>query len=383
MGRIAKPWFRKQNNQWYTSLGSVQTPLGVFGAENESAAWVAFHRLKTAPTDGPTPVTVGEVIDAYLEEVRGRIEVTTFRTYRSLVTPFRDRWASAPAADLTAKAVVDYSLHPVLKRTKKWSPSAQRHFLHIVTAAYRKAVRERRLSASPVEEVKVPDMPSRGADAVWTEEELNRLVAVVSPQFGTVLRFLWLTGCRPGEAAGITAADVKGDVVIIRRHKNSKRGKTRYLYLGDPEAKRIVADHVARHPTGTIFRNTHGRPWSRIAFLQQMYKNRDRVGLTGKTMYGLRHSYATTALVNGLPDAHVAALLGHSGTKMLFKHYSHLTEYSRVLVATASQVHRKRKDPGPEAGVRLPSGFVTMTPDLGPETKTPSTEAEGGEGVSG
>jgi integrase len=42
------------------------------------------------------------------------------------------------------------------------------------------------------------------------------------------------------------------------------------------------------------------------------------------TAYGFRHSFATDALSNGVPEAHVAALLGHSSTTMLHRHYSHV-----------------------------------------------------------
>lgn len=42
-------------------------------------------------------------------------------------------------------------------------------------------------------------------------------------------------------------------------------------------------------------------------------------------------AFATDALSKGVPDATVAALLGHSGTAMLHKHYSHLTSQATVL----------------------------------------------------
>jgi integrase len=54
--------------------------------------------------------------------------------------------------------------------------------------------------------------------------------------------------------------------------------------------------------------------------------------------YGYRHTFATDALANGVPDAQVAALLGHSGTTMLHRHYSHLTEKANVLREAAAKV---------------------------------------------
>jgi integrase len=56
------------------------------------------------------------------------------------------------------------------------------------------------------------------------------------------------------------------------------------------------------------------------------------------TAYGYRHTYATSALAKGVPDATVAALLGHSSTAMLHRHYSHLTSQAKVLRNAAALV---------------------------------------------
>ena len=59
---------------------------------------------------------------------------------------------------------------------------------------------------------------------------------------------------------------------------------------------------------------------------------RERAGVPkGPVAYGYRHAFATDVLANGVPDAHVAELLGHSGTAMLHRHYSHLTARSQAL----------------------------------------------------
>jgi integrase len=53
---------------------------------------------------------------------------------------------------------------------------------------------------------------------------------------------------------------------------------------------------------------------------------------------GYRHTCATDALTNGVPDAQVAELLGHSGTAMLHRHYAHLVAKSRVLKEALNRV---------------------------------------------
>jgi site-specific recombinase XerD len=59
---------------------------------------------------------------------------------------------------------------------------------------------------------------------------------------------------------------------------------------------------------------------------------------TSGTAARLRHSFATDALANGVPDAQVAELLGHSETAMLHEHYSHLTARARALRSALGRV---------------------------------------------
>jgi integrase len=54
--------------------------------------------------------------------------------------------------------------------------------------------------------------------------------------------------------------------------------------------------------------------------------------------YGYRHSFATDALAKGVPDTQVAELLGHSGTAMLHRHYSHLTARAKTLREALNRV---------------------------------------------
>ena len=77
---------------------------------------------------------------------------------------------------------------------------------------------------------------------------------------------------------------------------------------------------------------------------------RTKAGLPHAIAYGMRHSFATDALTNGVPDATVAALLGHTNTGMLHKHYSHLTAQAGVLRNAASMVRPGVAEPVPAAG---------------------------------
>jgi integrase len=151
-------------------------------------------------------------------------------------------------------------------------------------------------------------------------------------RFKPFLRLLYLTGARPGEVAAITAEnlDVEGAMVRLKEHKTAHKGKGRTIYLC-AEAVAVLLEQKALYGSGFLFRSRFGLPWSVNAVVKAMLETRKRAGLKKAIAYGYRHTFATEALANGVPDAQVAALLGHSGTAMLHKHYSHLTGQARAL----------------------------------------------------
>ncbi len=177
-------------------------------------------------------------------------------------------------------------------------------------------------------------------------DEQAKLLAEATPQFRLVLEVLWGTGARPGEVAGITAEnfDAEAGVVRLKEHKTAHKGKARFLLLS-PALVSMLVRQRERFPAGPLLRNRCGRPWTEWAIVKAMQATRERAGVPHAVAYGLRHTFATDALANGVPDAHVAELLGHSGTAILHKHYSHLAARSRVLRDALSKV--RPECPGP------------------------------------
>jgi len=61
-----------------------------------------------------------------------------------------------------------------------------------------------------------------------------------------------------------------------------------------------------------------------------------------RALFVRSQTIATDVLANGVPDAQVAELLGHSGTAMLHRHYAHLTARARTLKEALDRVRRCR-----------------------------------------
>jgi integrase len=161
-----------------------------------------------------------------------------------------------------------------------------------------------------------------------------------------------LTGCRPGEIARVTAAEVDFEqgLWVQKKHKTAKKtGKPRIIYL-PPEAVELTRELVAKRPVGPLFLNSRGKPWTRNAVRIRFRNLRKKFPeLKGIVAYSYRSSYATDALEDGVPDATVAALLGHTGTATLHRFYNRLAGRVGHLKDAAATASRSRAAGGPPA----------------------------------
>jgi integrase len=117
--------------------------------------------------------------------------------------------------------------------------------------------------------------------------------------------------------------------IVLRKHKTAHKGKGRVVYLS-AEALAVLTTQRERHGDGLLFRHEGGRAFGRRMLAQKFWRLSARLGVR-LTAYGFRHTFATDALSNGVPETHVAELLGHAGTAMLHKHYAHLSARAGVL----------------------------------------------------
>src|SRR5690606_35712005 len=96
-------------------------------------------------------------------------------------------------------------------------------------------------------------------------------------------------------------------------------------------------------PAGRLFLNSRGKPWTSNAIRCQMRFLRDKLDLpSGVCAYAFRHTFTTDALESGIDTSTVAALLGHTSTAMIDRHYGHLDQRSHHLKQSMHQAAAKR-----------------------------------------
>jgi integrase/recombinase XerD len=102
--------------------------------------------------------------------------------------------------------------------------------------------------------------------------------------------------------------------------------------------KRLLKEHDA----GPLFCNTRGTAWTKNAIVSRFARLRDKLGLPkGTIAYALRHTYVTEALVNGVPIAMVAELVGHKNDRLIRSTYGHLRQKAQFMQKLAESATRR------------------------------------------
>jgi integrase len=330
--REPKPWYRKSNDSWYVEVGGKQLRLAK-GKANRQEAVRKFHRLMAGVKPRkPNKRSVAEICDLFLIHSQRHHGADTFVWHRRYLQDFCDRFGRLKAARL-----IPFHLTSWLDDHPTWKAS-RRHATAVVKRAFSWAAKQKLLAADPLASITVE--PGGVRDRILTVAEREQILAAINDQaFRDFVYALQETGCRPGEVARVTAADVNLDagVWVLRVHKTVKKTREpRIVYLTDSMVE-LTRKLMAKFPDGPLFRGPRGnRPFSRNSIRCRFRRLREKLPhLKGVVAYSYRATYATDALVNGVGVAQVAELLGHKDTKMLMKHYAKLSKHIDHLRAMA------------------------------------------------
>ncbi len=335
-------WFRQSKDTWYATVDGLKTNLKVKGKHNAKLAQLAWHKLMAGglPSQpipepivaAPKALKVNELITLYLESKCGTVKPTTHATYGTLLRKVSARFGNEVAERLKATDMMRWlNLLPVSKSTKC-------DIAGCLSLTFKFGEREGLVRENPIKNMKRPACESRGIKAIITPEVHEKILSAASPALRTLLIFLHETGARPNEASRIAGKDVdwESGVVILTEHKTDHTGKPRLIVLSHV-ALELLRHQLTTYPTGYLMRNMIGTAWTKDSIANAMRDASLKAGVKA-IAYGYRHTYATDCLVRGIPDATVAALLGHSSTIQLHKHYSHIGSSIDVLKAGLAKV---------------------------------------------
>jgi integrase len=335
MPRRAGPWYRRERAMWFATHLGKQHPLGITDPDAREAAEAALRELVARllaappkPADAKPSRPVGALVPEYLRT--RKVSAGTLRAYRfALETHFLPAFGARPLASLAADEIEAWADRP------GWSSSYRHNTLGAVGTFLAWAGHPLDLHRPPKE--------SRGGDTVLSDAQFARVLAAYDSGYGgdlaALLTVLRETGARPQEVARLTCevVDWPNACARLKGHKTARHGRARTLYFSAAAAA-VLAAQRAKYAGGFLFRTRKGNPYTEKAIVQQMQRLSKRVGFRAIAYGAGRHSFATKALVEGVADTVVAAILGHGSTRMVHANYSHVAEQSRALRAAVERV---------------------------------------------
>jgi integrase len=189
----------------------------------------------------------------------------------------------------------------------------------------------------------VPDKPARKRrEVVFSADEWKELRSHVKDQaFTDLIDFMWETGCRPLEARMMEGkhVDLEAELIIFPPSEAKGERHERVIYLTE-KATEICRERMERFPTGPIMRNTRGRAWTKDAINCRFQRLKKKLGRRA-CAYGIRHSYATQGLIDGIDSLTLSQLMGHADVSTLAKNYAHLSKNQEYLKTQARRLRRK------------------------------------------
>ncbi|MGY3501669.1 tyrosine-type recombinase/integrase [Bradyrhizobium sp. USDA 4471] len=316
------------------------------------------------------PRTVKDAVDSYIEFLGSHRKSAREARYAAdaFILPVLGK---TKLEDLTADQVrkwhVGVSKAPARVRTKKGSeqkfrqndddPDRERRrkstanrILTILKGALNRSWRENHVesdrawrSVEPFENVEAARIRYLSLD------EVTRFINAAEGDFRKLARGALESGARYGELCDMLVADFNSDVGTLSV-PDPKTGKPRHIVLSADGIEFFEEITAGRSGSEPIFLKADGSKWLPDHQADPIGETNKQAKITPPiNFHGLRHTWASHAVMNGMPLIVVAKNLGHSTTRMVEKHYGHLAP---SYVAQAVREHAPRFAAGPAGTVK-------------------------------
>jgi integrase len=319
-----------------------------FGQAQTSARERMVTRAHEAAGVANGPLTVKQVIIDYLDwlEAKGKTAYDTRTRAEAHILP---SLGELEVGGLTTKILHDWhvGLAKALPRIRTHHGKPQQHrkqdengdteewkrkrrstanrLLTILKAALNRAWKEGKV-ASNTAWARVERFRAVEAARIryLTVAESQRVINASTPDFRQMVQAALQTGCRYSELTRLQVADYNPDAGTLHV-RQSKSGKARHVVLTD-EGQQFFADLCAgRSGSEAMLRKDNGEAWKASQQILRMMAASERAKLDPPAnFHSLRHTWASHAVMNGVPLLVVARNLGHGDTRMVEKHYGHL-----------------------------------------------------------
>jgi site-specific recombinase XerD len=272
-----------------------------------------------------------DAVDSFLRQKRREGKSHwTIDGYRTSILKFRV--IAPPVAEDIDRRVVERFVDSLLDEAIR--PETVAHHCRGVKVFCRWLHEEEILDANPWARVKIPKVPAKMHNNLPTRDDFDRLCAACDQRTLAgrrdlaVLHFLFETGVRVSELAGLKKSDVDFDLGQARVF--GKGAKERFVFFGRKTSLALTRYRM-RLERGddppTFFVTSRAEPLTENTVRLMLKRLTLKSGVTADTNpHAFRHAFATAYLRNGGDLHSLQRLLGHASLAIVTTYLSLVTE---------------------------------------------------------
>ena len=226
-------------------------------------------------------------------------------------------------------------------RVRKWfdefsrtAPGSANHGLATLRQIMNFAIACGHIDVNPARGLKMNRRPAltrflSREEVALLHDVLDKQTRKGARQQADMIRLLMLTGCRRGEIVNLRWSEVRKHALALADAKTGPR-----TVPLSAAAQRIL-DRQPRNGSLFVFPSSVDPDRPRRPELPLWNRVRREAGIEDVRLHDLRHTFASHAVMNGVPVPVVSRLLGHSNIRMTLR-YAHLGD--REVAAAAERV---------------------------------------------
>jgi integrase len=340
-------FLRSRDRRWVASVtmsdGRRRSRSAASKAEGAAALKELLRQRDQSVAVDPRSLRVGPFLERWLDDVRPRLAPATWRKHESIIrVHISPRIGHVRLSELS---VADCR-HLLAGLAGHLDAQSARHVRATLRRSLADAVRDGLVQRNVAALAEPPPMRRKRVQVL----DPAQVRILIDGTRGTRLHAYWTLaatgGMRQAEMLGLTWADIDGATVHVHRTLLWEDGQP---VLGRTKTETSVRDvpippvtvtALREHrrmqleerlasgaPTedGLVFVTVTGLPVRGSNLMPPFRAALASLGLPPVTIHSLRHSAASALIASGYPIAKVAAILGHSSSRVTELVYSHLT----------------------------------------------------------
>lgn len=315
-------------------------------AAQDAATYRAGMRLQARGHDEQTPCTIAEafrLLELEQDASGARDGTRDWRQGKFAVLTGPAGWS--PGFPLQAITIDSVRRYAKARTDAGVSPATVwRHDIALLRRLISAAMRAERLDQDPLAGLRTPRY-RRGRYRIVPPDEVERIARLCEASSrrsgrrdAAVLRFLVGTGLRRSELARLRLVDIDWQRGVIRVEGKTRNRDVPIRGLA-ADSLRVLCERV--RSDGLLFRKA-----TSVEAVFQRVKRAHGVSISA---HGLRHCFATTAVVAGVQPFVLMTLLGHSDIRQSAHYYtSGSPEQVDAIEKVARLLHGQRSSSRPE-----------------------------------